>query len=194
MKLQSGSTCIVPRVHTGNDVEVLNLPKGNWNCVATTTLNFNEISGESFYGTLSNIIATISKSDSDVRDESSQVDSGTHPSAYVKLIQDNSSFDDFQPFAFELTNNDIQAIDDFLGFLALDDLIAFLATFPLVRNLPDREGGNLRSRNSQGRPALDNWYSHFDKRPTLLAVLLDPTGKHFDEYRRSNGNRERARL
>jgi len=143
---------------------------------------------------LSNIIATISKSDNDVTDEIyHQVDSDPRSSvdADMKLFLQDNNFDDSQPISNELSNNDLQALDDFLGIVALDDLIEFLGTFN-TRILPDQEGGKLRSRNSQGRPGLENWYSYFGKRPTLLAVILDPTGKHFDEYWR--GNRERARL
>jgi len=199
-------TCPIIRVPTASNnlVEVLNLPKGNWSRVATHTLNFDENSGESFYGTLSNIIATISKSDNDVTQEIeiSPLEDQAVMHAHPPTPNNLSLFDDCHlTDGLELTYSDLLVLDDFLAFdfLGLDHFIAFMTTLPrenVVRPvgkiLPDQENDTI---GSQGRPNLENWYNHFGKRSTLLATILDhPTGEPFDESWRAYGNPERARL
>ncbi|RUS18800.1 hypothetical protein BC937DRAFT_88321 [Endogone sp. FLAS-F59071] len=195
------STCLVTRVPTASNnlIEVLNLPKGNWSRVATHTLNFDENSGESFYGTLSNIIATISKSDNDVTQEISPLEDQVVMHEHPPTPNNLTSFDDCHLIdGLELTYSDLLVLDDFLAFdfLGLDHFI-FMVTppwenvvRPVGKILPDQEN----SIGTLGRPNLENWYNHFGKRSTLLATILDPTGEPFDESWRAYGNPERARL
>lgn len=151
--------------------------------MATHTLNFDENSGESFYGTLSNIIATISKSDNDVTQEISPLEDQAAMHILPppnSLTSSSSSFDDYHLInGLELSYTDLLVIDDFLAFdfLGLDNFIAFMVWENVVRPvgkiLPDQENDTIRSH---GGPNLENWYNHFG-RSTLLASILDPAGE-----------------